>query len=215
MQYVKAIKVMVTYGYGDPFLFDVAVLGKMLDGPTKKKNGVQYVKAIEGLVACECAGELFLFDAACQGKKLVGPTSDISQCIAFKHCLAVQSGSSSKVHFSAPSGELMVLNFDACVQRLFVQPLPDPSRLGSCFGAQSSEELIVITGMVERALTLVNVTLCHKGFTRLGPIQRQSHRNSQILQRSTPWMRPSVPFYCKHSLSRSRLARSWAPLTRV
>jgi hypothetical protein len=34
-------------------------------------------------------------------------------------------------------------------------------------------------------------------------------------QRSTPWMRPSVPFYCKHSLSRSRLARSWAPLTRV
>ena len=92
MQYVKAIKVMVTYGYGDPFPFDVAVPGKMLDGPTKKKNGVQYVKAIKGLVACECAGELFLFDAACQGKKLVGPTSDISQCIAFKHCLAVQSG---------------------------------------------------------------------------------------------------------------------------
>ena len=63
----------------------------------------------------------------------------------------------------------MVLNFDACVQRLFVQPLPDPSRLCSFFGAQSSEELVVITGMVERALTLVNVTLCHKGFIAARP----------------------------------------------
>ena len=90
---------------------------------------MQYAKAMKGLVTNGCAGELFLFDAACQGKKLVGPTSDISQCIDFKHCLAVQSGSSSKVHFFAPSGEPMVLNFDACVQRLFVQPLPDPSRL--------------------------------------------------------------------------------------
>ena len=38
MQYVKAMKVLVTYGYGEPFLFDVAGPGKVLDGPTKKKT---------------------------------------------------------------------------------------------------------------------------------------------------------------------------------
>jgi len=120
---------------------------------------------MKGLVTYGCDGELFLFDAAWQGKKLVGPTSDISQCIAFKQCLAVQSGSSLKVHFFAPSDELMVLNSDACLQRLFVQLLPNPSALR----CPSSNELIVITGMVERALTLANVTLCHKGFITARP----------------------------------------------
>ena len=110
----------------------------------------------------------------------------------FQACLAVQSGSSLKVHFFAPSGELMVLNFDACLQRLFVQPLPNPSAL-RCPEQQRADrhhrDGRTRLDSRERGPSAT------KGSSRLGPIQRQPYRNIQILQQSTPWMRPSVP--CK------------------
>jgi len=59
-------------------LFDAAGPGKKLHGPTDIINGVQYVKAIKGLVTYGYTSELFLFDAAGKGKKLGGPTKRIS-----------------------------------------------------------------------------------------------------------------------------------------
>jgi hypothetical protein len=46
------MKGLVTYGdSGELFLFEAAGPGKKLGGPTKEINGVQYVKAMKGLVA--------------------------------------------------------------------------------------------------------------------------------------------------------------------
>ena len=76
MQYVEAMKALVTYGYaGELFLFDAAGYGEKLGEPTKPIFGVQYVEAMKGLVAYGYDGKLFLFDAAGPGKKLGGQRS--------------------------------------------------------------------------------------------------------------------------------------------
>ena len=79
MQYVEAMKGLVTYGYaGELFMFDAAGYGEKLGGPTKPIFGVQYVEAMKGLVTYGYTSELFLFDAAGQDKKLGGPTKRIN-----------------------------------------------------------------------------------------------------------------------------------------
>ena len=80
MQYVEAMKGLVTYGdSGEPFLFEAAGPGKKLGGPTEHIRGVQYVEAIKVLVTYGY-GEPFLCDTAGPGKMLDGNTKKKTAC---------------------------------------------------------------------------------------------------------------------------------------